>query len=154
MITNGSEIEVFVNNEAIGFTTDVSLSINNSLMEVTTKPTNGWRENISAIKGASLNFSGLFETDFSNTNALNDNIRNGSIVEFYFGIETGYQLGGSGYIANLDYDSGTDDIPTFSGSIEVSAEIAFRLSVELQNLRINGSDVTINGVALMVAVQI
>lgn len=154
MIGNSNDLQVVIDSNAIGFSSSSSLSITNQLIEVTKKPTNGWKETITAIKGGVVTFSGLTTADFSSVNTLEDSISNGSRVEFVFGLRLGYQLAGDGFIENLSITGGTDDTMTFDGDIAVSADIATRLSVELQNLQINGVDVAINGVTLMVAVQI
>lgn len=154
MLGNGNDINVFIARNAVGYTTSASLSIQNALMEVTTKPTDGWKEHITAVKGGSVSFSGLVTADFSSVNSLEESLREGSIVEFTFGVDLEYQLGGDGYISDLSFTGGTDDTMSFDGTIQLSAEIATRLSTEIVSLQINGTDVTINGVALMVAVRI
>lgn len=105
----------------IAHSQSASLSISNSLIDVTTKSSNSWTEKISGQKSFSLSTDGL--VDFGTTTGDSNSIAvagwtiAGQEIYFDFGIgNVGYE--GSGFISSYDQSGGTDDAPTFSISIE------------------------------------
>lgn len=153
MIENSNRVLASINGEAIGFSKSASLSVSNQLMIVTKSATNGWVERISAVKGASINFDGLVDSDISNVNSIFNHLQLGSKITFRFGSLTGGRLNGSGFVESLELGGGTDDAPSFSGSIGITEEVASVIVSQLVTLQINGENVTINGTTLQVALQ-
>lgn len=98
-----------------------SLSVSNSLIDITTKSSNSWAEKLSGQKSFVLSTSGLIDygvtTGESNANTVGGWALDGSEVFFDFGIDAdGYR--GSGFISSYEQSGGTDDAPTYTISVD------------------------------------
>ena len=119
-------------------TKNVGFSFSYAPMEVTLSPSNTYRQIIPNTRDVTINFDGL--TDFGITSELNissltDQAFSGSRVYFRIGSETGVSYYGEGHVADIQITGGTNDAPTYSGTIESRFEIeAIRIITELQTL--------------------
>ena len=101
-----------------------SLSVNNALIDVTTKSSNSWKEMISGQKSWSVSSDGLVDyatvADAQNFTALADLAIAGTKVFIEIGVGTtaGDQYEGEAFIASIEQTGGTDDAATYSISLE------------------------------------
>ena len=117
----------------------VSLEVSNSLIDVTTKASNSWKEMISGQKSFTLSADGLVD-DYTASSPITareigdavtangSNISsvaiNGTRLYFEFGVGNS-RFTGSGFISSFSQTGGTDDAPTYSVSIESTGALAY-----------------------------
>ena len=133
-VTNANNLRILMVDSSSGTKIPIaeaqsaSLSFSNSLIDVTTKSSNSWKEMISGQKGFSLSTDGLLDlgttTGESGAVTIGGWAIAGTQVYFDFGVGTqAYQ--GSGFISAFDQSGGTDDAPTFSLSIEGTGALTY-----------------------------
>ena len=81
-IINGNNLRIRLKGTEIINCNSVSLSLSNSIVEATTKPTNGWVEFISGVKNASGSFEGLVDYNDLSYFAMKDDILAGTKVSY------------------------------------------------------------------------
>jgi predicted secreted protein len=125
--TSGSE-QVFAHSIS------ASLSVNNSLIDVTSVDSNSWEQSISGRKGFSLSTDGLADFDdvssAKSTEQFSDLALAGTKVFFMMtrpeaGLSTGDLLGWSGaaFIESFEVSRTSDDNITYSCSLKGSGEL-------------------------------
>lgn len=119
MNLTGNSIVVRLDNNALMYSTDVSMEVTNSLVEVTTRRTGPFKEFISGVKSHSISFSGLIGLD--NLNELW--VKNGMEITFRFDAGTNQRYEGKGYLNSVSIQGGVDDAISYSGSIEGIEEL-------------------------------
>ena len=117
MIVNGNNITILLNGRQLQTSTNVSLETSRELIQVTTKPTNGFIERIPGQRDGSLSFEGYYDVD-------NFLYTPGDFVSWRFRAPNG-TFYGLGYIDNINYSGGTDEAPTSTGSVQTTGEISF-----------------------------
>ena len=111
-----------------------SLSVNNSLIDVTSVDSNSWEQSISGRKGFSLSTDGLADFDdvssAKSTEQFSDLALAGTKVFFMMtrpeaGLSTGDLLGWSGaaFIESFEVSRTSDDNITYSCSLKGSGEL-------------------------------
>ena len=115
-----------------------SLSFSNSMIDTTTKGSASWARKISGQKSWSLSTDGLL--DYATLADSFDVVGAGGAgtasalalagTEVYVQFRIGNQgYKGSGFIASFEQSGGTDDVPTFSISIEGNGILEFDADV-------------------------
>ena len=117
---------------AIEDLTSVSISIDNSLLEVTTQPTNGWKEVIDGVSSSELSFEGYFDISQVNEDIYSLFAVNQRVFFIFDIIGRGFE--GFGYITSLSFNGGTDDVAAYSGTISVDGEVTERIITALDVL--------------------
>ena len=108
----------------------VSLDFSNSVIDITTKDSNSWREIISGQKSFTLSTDGLLDmftgtsTTVRNTDDINMYAINGTTLYFDFGVGNA-RFSGQGVISSLSQSGGTDDAATYSVTIDGSGELTW-----------------------------
>lgn len=135
MVVNGNQLQLYVTNTSSGTkmpiarAQTVSLEFSNALIDVTTKQSNSWKENISGQRSFTLSADGLTtdntaETGLVTINTLNGYALAGTQIFFDFGVGNArYQ--GSCFANGFSQSGGTDDAPTFSFTAEGTGELTF-----------------------------
>lgn len=119
---NSTLWKLLVGGVAIDNLQDVSIEINNKLIDVTTKDSAGWEEYLTGggLKGASFSISGL--VDFSDTNYTPDEIFTALVAGSQLALEaTDAVTGGkeytfTGMFEKYSVDGGVEDVIKFSAS--------------------------------------
>ena len=116
MIENSSNFKVWIDTVEVPNVTNSSLSFSANTIDVTKSATNSYRERIVSRKSGTISFDCLLDTDDLNRFNINNrvNVRWGTINRSFTT---------NGYISNIDQSGGTDDVPTYSVSIETDGEV-------------------------------
>lgn len=127
--TTGAEGERLI----LAHAQSASLSVSNSLIDITTKSSGSWVAKMSGQHSFSLSADGLLDYAISTTerasNALGAYSIAGTRLYFEFGIGDQRYVG-SGFISSYDQSGGTDDAPTYSISIESTDALTYDADVE------------------------
>lgn len=119
-VINGNLISIAIRGERLANTTSVSLDIANNIIEVTTKPTGGYREVLSGVRLHSISFEGI--DDSVNPDLFRRYFREGAVIDFRVTFDN-YSLVGTGVIDSLSTTGASDEAVTYSGTIVGSGEI-------------------------------
>jgi predicted secreted protein len=119
---NSTKWKMLVGGVAIDNLTEVSIEINNKLIDVTTKDSAGWEEFLTGggLKGASFSISGL--VDFADTNYTPDEIFTSLVAGSQLALEASDAVTGSkeytftGMFEKYSVDGGVEDVIKFSAS--------------------------------------
>ena len=106
--------------ELIANTTNTSLSLNYSMIEVTTEASNTFKQIIPDQRSVTISFDGLSSP--MDTIELLSTISVGTLIQFNYGPE-GNIRAGEGYISSFDWNGAVDTAAAFSGSIDVTGEL-------------------------------
>ena len=112
----------------------VSLDFSNSIIDVTTKSSNSWREIISGQKSYTVSADGLLDnfadssTTTRNTDDINMYAVAGTTIYFEFGVGNA-RFQGSGVISSLSQSGGTDDSASYSITIEGNGTLVWDADV-------------------------
>ena len=125
---NGSSLLIKVNTVSVAHTTTASISMDANMIDVSSKDSAGDAEFLAGQKSATVDFEGL--TDFSPSagygmNTLFDLWDNRTEIDWELETTGGTGFSGKGYISSLSVDSPMEDVSTFSGTIQVTADITF-----------------------------
>ena len=123
MITNGNNVTIILDSAVIQSLTSVSLDTNIQLVDVTTRPTNGWKETIRGDRNGTLTFEGFYDA------ALAD-IDPGTLVQWVFSVDGG-SYSGMGYVEDVSRSGGTDEAPIRTGTIKTTGPIVFEAQTEV-----------------------
>ena len=150
MIENSSNFKVWIDLVEVPNVTNSTLSFSASTIDVTKSATNSYRERIVSRKSGTISFDCLLDTNDLNRFSLNNRVivRWGTINRSFTT---------NGYISNIDQSGGTDDVSSYSVSIETDGAISiFDPVFELQDLCDTDGTVLCDtdGEALRVNVQI
>ena len=136
----GNLLQIRINGEVIANSVSTSLSFTNSLVEVTTNPTDGYAEYITGRKGATISFSGLLSSV---------KLFDGEDVDVVFVMDTqGYFCRGT--FTGSSITGETDAATQYEGQLKVSGELTLSSAVFLEDLTINSIPVEIGGVQVQV----
>lgn len=115
-IFSSNNLRVWLDAQEVPNQQNVTMRVNNSLYEATTKPTRGFTERISGIKDATVTIDGILDSDFFSRYAVGDavNVRYGTIE---------HSLATEGHIVSIEYTGGTDEAIAYSISIESRVEV-------------------------------
>lgn len=133
---NGNSIRLAIDGNEIGNAQVAGLDFVNSVVEITSIDTNGWREIITGQKSFSVSFDGL---------GLEDLWRyEGREISFLFSIGT-YSLFGRGLLTNVSYSGGVDNAAGYSGVIESSGELLRMIPTVVRTICFMGQPLCFNG---------
>jgi TP901-1 family phage major tail protein len=136
-ILNASSIRFFTGtvdgtHTAVANVTECSISLSTETRDISTKTSGGWREILPAMKSASINVSGYFAEDATNSfNALVDYQIAGTKV---FAVFTNVGSGATpnvgdeefdivGYITSIEQTAGFEDNVTWSLTFEITGAV-------------------------------
>lgn len=134
---NGTAIVIQISTDGgttkstVGHATSASLSVSESLRDITTKDSGGWREVAEGKREWSLSGEGLVtystETNVDKPNDLFDLLNGRTEVDVYFTRADGnagdYQYSGKARLSSYEQDSGVEDNNTFSFSFDGSSTL-------------------------------
>ena len=135
---NASSIRFFTGivdgtHTVVGAVTECSISMSTDVRDITTKTSGGWREILPAMKSASINVSGIFAEDATNSfNALVDYQIAGTKVFAVFTNVGATALPNSGdeefdvagYITSIEQTAGFEDNVTWSLTMDLTGAVA------------------------------
>ena len=135
---NASSIRFFTGivdgtHTVVGAVTECSISMSTDVRDITTKTSAGWREILPALKSASINVSGIFAEDATNSfNALVDYQIAGTKVFAVFtnvGATSSPNAGDeefdvAGYITSIEQTAGFEDNVTWSLTMDLTGAVA------------------------------
>lgn len=107
---------------AIQHVQDVSLTVNHSPRDITTKDSAGWAEYLEGLRSYEVTFSGLLaHDDTQGGDEFETYVRNRTLVYWQFGtfVASDPKFSGSGYITSVEQSSPTqEDNATWSVTIQ------------------------------------
>lgn len=124
---NSTKWKILAATIAIDNITDLSIEVNNKLIEVTTKDSLGWEEFLSGLKGGSASFSGI--VDYGSTGVSPDEIFTalvaGSAIAFECSdaVSGSKKLNFSGLYEKYSIQGATEDAIKFSVSVKATGVI-------------------------------
>ena len=138
---NASSIRFFTGivdgtHTVVGAVTECSISMSTDVRDITTKRSTGWREILPALKSASINVSGIFAEDATNSfNALVDYQIAGTKVFAVFtnvGATSSPNAGDeefdvAGYITSIEQTAGFEDNVTWSLTMDITGAVVREL---------------------------
>ena len=138
---NASSIRFFTGivdgtHTVVGAVTECSISMSTDVRDITTKTSAGWREILPALKSASINVSGIFAEDATNSfNALVDYQIAGTKVFAVFtnvGATSSPNAGDeefdvAGYITSIEQTAGFEDNVTWSLTMDITGAVVREL---------------------------
>lgn len=113
-IRNSNEVRVWINGVEAPLVTDAKLTIDTPTVEVTSKPTEGYRERIPNHKTATVNFASYLD-QLSQYSV-------GDVVEVRYGTRLNAVANTEGIITNISISGGTDTAPIYDVTIESDGE--------------------------------
>ena len=131
-ILNGTELKVYSSgtNNLVAFAQNCTLTVNQSIREITNKESAGFKESLEGLRDFSIDVDGAYAwtnaAGAALTNGIDDvleaNVLNArQAVTFIFGdtaATSDVSYSGSGYITSISMTGGTEDTATYSMSIE------------------------------------
>ncbi len=123
---DGSLIKILSDGVTISNLTNVTLSVNGAMIDVTTKDSSGWKEVIPGLKSGTMTGTGI--VDFSaafppSTIFTKLSAGTSCAVIFYDSVVADKSYTCSGYYAKYDLKAGTEDNFTFDFTIEITAAV-------------------------------
>ena len=104
--------------------TEVSISLNQETIDVTTKDSSGMRELLPGLKSGSVSVSGLQDySDAAGVEKLTGTFDTGAAVAIIWDSTSGETFSASGILTSLELAGGTEDAPTYSASFELTGTI-------------------------------
>ena len=146
-LINGNNLKIRLKGIEIINCNSVSLNLSNSLVEATTKRTNGWTEFISSIKTATGSFEGLVDYDSSIYTSMKDDIVTGAKVTYEMIAEGQRRFFGDALIQSFEENGSGDNVATYSGSFTVIGEIQSEVVIPTEEAFLidqNGDFITLN----------
>ena len=123
MILNSNDISLYVGGVELQTQTAVTIDFNRSNVVVTQSPSNGYIQRIPGVSDHSIQFEGYLDFD---VNLISDD----PTVRWAM-ISSEVEIIGEGIVSDVNRTGGTDEAPTYSGSITGYGEITFRAPGEL-----------------------
>jgi TP901-1 family phage major tail protein len=136
-ILNASSIRFFTGtvdgtHVVVANVTECSISISTDVRDITTKTSGGWKEILPALKSASVNVSGYFAEDATNSfNALVDyQIAGTKVFATFSNVGTGVtpntgdeEFDIAGYITSMEQTAGFEDNVTWSLTMDLTGAV-------------------------------
>lgn len=125
-VFNGRKMGVFINNTLIAYGKTCGLSLKAAVMDVTSKDSTSWANNLPAVKDWSVSCDGLVALD-SNKNAVKIMdllIANTKVVIKFATHTTGTKTSGdvywwgSAYVTSCDMNAGMDEPVSFTANFQ------------------------------------
>jgi len=124
-IINGTNFELFENENKLGHSTSCTLATTLDLPDVTSKDSQGWSEFIAGVRGASLSADGLVDyEDILNFEQLCDRIITRAKMRYSFQYLSGSFVG-EGYIASAEETADMEAGTGYSVTITIVGGLSF-----------------------------
>lgn len=129
---NGTEFKVFIvgtPNKEVVSTRDLSVSISDAEIDVSSRSSGGWKETIPGQRSWTASMSGIVDyvvgTDEAGFQAVQDLAISRAPIQLKFGLTTtgGYAYTGTGYIMSADISSTYEDATTWTAEISGSGPL-------------------------------
>ena len=134
---NASSIRFFTGttdgtHTVVGAVTECSISMSTDVRDITTKTSAGWREILPALKSASINVSGIFAEDATNSfNALTAyQIAGTKVFAVFANVGSGstpnagdQEFDVAGYITSIEQTAGFEDNVTWSLTMDLTGAV-------------------------------
>lgn len=122
-IGDGAPTEAFL---TIGGMRATSLSINNELVDVTNKNSNGWREILggAGTRRVAVSGSGVF-TDSASEAAFQGKVMTAAVSNYEILFESGDKFSGSFFAASLEFAGDHNGERTYSLRLESAGAVSF-----------------------------
>jgi len=130
-IFEGSEFLLFdIDDNPIALSNNCSLKIKNNLIDITTKDSANWKENMSSIKDWSIEFDGLVSYNSStiSTSFFTQKFDNSTPFYIQMGvIQAGFThvFWGEVELERLDLEAGNGEVASYSGSLKGIGSLEF-----------------------------
>lgn len=121
---NGRNLVILINGNVIGSSKSHSIEMNNSLIDVTSKDSGGWEENIGGLKSVSLSGDGLIAFDDTYTvDDLTTVLIAGTAVSYQYTTDASGDKywTGSGRVESISMNSPNEEASTYTFSIKGTA---------------------------------
>lgn len=118
---NASILLIYLGGNLVGHTTDISLKINNAMVDATTRNSAGWKETLAGLRSWSISLSGIVAfDDTTGWMALVQGIVNRSLftVKFSTGITGDFFFSGNAHISATDINAKMEDSAKWTGTVE------------------------------------
>ena len=130
-IFEGSEFLLYdIDNNPIALSKNCALKIKQSLIDVTTKDSDNWKENLTSVKDWSIEFEGLlsYDNDKFNTSYFFSQFQKSEPFFIKFGViqnNFNHTFWGEVALESIDIDTNFDDIVTYSGALKGIGQLEF-----------------------------
>jgi len=129
-IIEGNEFMLFdIDENPVAYSKNVSLSIKQSLIDVTSKDSQGWAESITGSRDFSLSFDGLVSYDKAfDVRYFTDSISTGTPFFIKLGVlqsDFEYSYWGEVSVENIEISAQKDEITSYSGSLKGIGALQF-----------------------------
>lgn len=121
----GVDVLIKIGTTTIGGQRGATLNIAADLTDVTTKDSNGWKENEAGFKEWSLEFDGLWVVDDAGLEAIRNAILNGTTVDAVMAMPGGDTYGGSALVTEFPIEAPYDDNVTYSSSMTGTGALTY-----------------------------
>jgi len=119
----GIDILVKVNDIVIGGQQGATLNRSKEGIEITSKDSNGWKDQVGGIKEWGIDADGLFVIDDAGYKALEDSFMNDAKVEVSLATPTGAKYEGEAIVTDFPLEAGFEDMATYSLTLEGCGEL-------------------------------
>jgi len=123
MPVNGTQLLLYKDQTAIGYSRETIVKFDVDLPDTTTKDSNGWKEIIPLVRGGTIQANGLTAYDSSlNFTQFADALIGKTKQTFYFkeATDPAFVVRGEGYITSVDEVGDTDSITEFNLEIKLT----------------------------------
>jgi len=130
-IFEGSEFLLYdINDNPIALSKNCALKLKQNLVDITTKDSDGWKENLTSIKDWSIEFDGLisYDDDKFNTAYFLSQFENSEPFFIQFGvIQNGFTHTFWGEVAleSIDLNADSGEVASYSGSLKGLGQLGF-----------------------------
>ncbi len=121
----GVDVLIKIGTVTVGGQRGATLNIAADTIDVTTKDSNGWKENEPSFKEWSIDFDGLWVVDDEGLAAIRSAILNGTTVSALVSMPNGDTYGGTAIVTEFPIEAPYDDNVTYSGALTGSGELAY-----------------------------
>lgn len=131
---NGTSLLIVVNDTKIAHSTSATLNFERAMIDVSSKDSGGFQDNIPGQASASVDFEGLVDFTAStgyNLDDLYSLYKNETEITWEIAsgsAGTAPKFTGNGYISSISMDTPMEDATTFSGSITVTGSVTYTAS--------------------------
>jgi len=118
---NASILLIYLGGNVVAHTTDITFKLDNAMVDVTTRNSNGWKETLAGIRTWSLAVTGVVAfDDTTGWMAFVQGVVNRSLftVKFSTGITGDFYFSGNGHISATGSTAKMETGATFTGTVE------------------------------------
>lgn len=119
---HGKDVNIYILSglarEVIAFTRGISLDRSADVIEVTTRSSDGWKEQQSSFKEFSISVDGLYASDESSYNELENAFNSGEELPFEVVLPDGRTYDGNVIVTSMPLGADYSDALTFSADLQ------------------------------------